>query len=173
MKQEISSLMDGELDTPASERTIRDCCGSAELRQDWQAYHVIGEALRGDRPRPFDVSVAVMKALQQEPTVLAPRPRRFRSLGRIALAAAASVATVGGVGWVGIQGMPGLAPSQVVAGRAAVPPAPPTVPGAVPVPQVRPEPQFAAIEVHEYLAAHRQMPTPDQYRTVAARKSAR
>ena len=38
MTQELSSLMDGELDGHEAERTIRSCCGNEELKQKWQAY---------------------------------------------------------------------------------------------------------------------------------------
>ena len=165
MNEEISRLMDGELDTHASEQAIRDC-GSPEGKQSWACYHMIGEVLREGASRDFDVSARVMAALDKEPTVLAPRalqpkPRPMHSFGRIALAAAASVATV-------LQGMPGASTAPAVAKNDGV-----TMQTNAPVAQAShealTEPTYAAIEVNEYLAAHRQVPTPDQYRAVAAR----
>ena len=176
MNQEISSLMDGELDTHASDKAIGDCYSTPEAKQAWDTYHLIGDAMRGKECRPFDVSSRVMAALAQEPTVLAPRTSsasrsRTSTFGRIALAAAASVATIGVVGWIGTQGMMGRAPEGLakndgVTMQANVT----TLQASSPVSQVRPvEPAYAAIEVNDYLAAHRQIPSQDQYRTVAAR----
>jgi sigma-E factor negative regulatory protein RseA len=176
MNQEISSLMDGELDSHASARAIGDCYSTPEAKHAWDTYHLIGDAMRGKECRPFDVSSRVMAALEQEPTVLAPRasgPTRSRTstFGRIALAAAASVATIGVVGWIGTQGMMGRAPeglakSDGVTMQSNVA----TLQASTPVSQVRPaEPAYAAIEVNDYLAAHRQIPSPDQYRPVASR----
>ena len=176
MNQEISSLMDGELDSHASAKAIGDCHSTPEAKHAWDTYHLIGDAMRGKECRPFDVSSRVMAALAQEPTVLAPRSSgatrsRTSTFGRIALAAAASVATIGVVGWIGTQGMMGRAPeglakSDGVTMQANVA----TLQASTPVSQVRPaEPAYAAIEVNDYLAAHRQIPSPDQYRTVASR----
>ncbi|QJR11311.1 hypothetical protein DSM104443_02386 [Usitatibacter rugosus] len=177
MNQEISSLMDGELDTHASAKAIGDCCATPEGKQAWDTYHLIGDAMRGKDCRPFDVSARVMGALAQEPTVLAPRASsasrsRTSTFGRIALAAAASVATIGVVGWIGTQGMTGRAPEGMAKNEAGVTMQAnvPTLQASTPVSQIRPaEPAYAAIEVTDYLAAHRQMPSPDQYRTVASR----
>ena len=174
MTQHISSLMDGELDTHASEQAIRDCA-SPHGKQAWETYHMIGEYLRERKTSRFDISERVMLALEKEPTILAPgalkaKPRPAHSFGRIALAAAASVATIGVVGWIGTQGMPGASTAPAMAQSAAGV----TLVTNAPVEQAKhlPEPSYAAIEVNEYLAAHRQVPTPDQYRPVAARTPA-
>ena len=175
MTQQISSLMDSELDTPSSEQAIRDC-GSPHGMQAWETYHLIGELLREGKASRFDVSAAVMKAIEEQKiTVLAPaalktRPRAAHSFGRVALAAAASVATIGVVGWIGTQGMPGASTAPAVAQSGGGV----TLVTNAPVEQAKhlPEPSYAAIEVNEYLAAHRQVPTPDQYRAVAARTPA-
>ena len=104
MTQELSSLMDGELEAHEAERAIRGCCGNEELKQKWQAYHLIGEALRGEEPCRSASTRRIMAALEKEPTVLAPRWRAPARAGRIAFAAAASVATVAVVGWIGAPG---------------------------------------------------------------------
>lgn len=177
MTQELSSLMDGELEPHASEQAIRDC-GSPQGKQTWECYHMIGEVLREGRSTPFDVSARVMGALEKETVVAVdfggakagPKAGRFQAFGRIALAAAASVATIGVVGWIGTQGVPGSSPAPAVASSGGV-----TMQANVAVDTVKNqqpvaiEPTYAALEVNEYLAAHRQMPTPDQYRAVAAR----
>ena len=174
MNQEISSLMDGELEPHASDRAIQSCTGCPEGKAAWDDYHLIGEVMRGGAPRRFDIAAAVMEKLEKEPTVLAPRPRRrpvrAQAFGRIAFAAAASVATIGAVGWIATQGMNTGNSTPTVASSGGV-----TLQANVPVEQVRltADPAYAAIEVNDYLAAHRQVPTPDQYRTVASRQAVR
>jgi sigma-E factor negative regulatory protein RseA len=170
MTQEISSLMDGELDPHSSEQSIQACCKSAELKQAWQAYHVIGETMRGDSYRRIDVAAAVMAAIEQEPAIIA-RPRRVHSFGRIALAAAASVATIGVVGWIGTQGMPGSS-SPAMATAPTNAPVMTVAAGDGAAPTARPASStmsYPTIEVQDYLAAHRQVPSSDLYRPVAAR----
>ena len=161
MTQELSSLMDGELDTPQAERAIRSCCASEDLKQNWYLYHAIGDAMRGQAPRKLAMPDDVLESLKTQPTVLAPRPRQG-SFARIAMAAAASVATVGAVGWLWSQGgMIGGSAGPVVAKGAS---------GIQPVAnKVRVEP---AMDVQDYLAAHRQVPSPELYRAVNNRAPA-
>ena len=76
MTQEISSLMDGELEAHEAERAIRGCCASSEAAQKWQEYHLIGDVLRGGRPHPSGTAERVREALEDEPAIVA-RPRRI------------------------------------------------------------------------------------------------
>jgi sigma-E factor negative regulatory protein RseA len=158
MNQEISSLMDGELEAHEAERVIRSCCASSEAAEKWQEYHLIGDVLRGGKPHPTGTAERVRKALESEPAIIA-RPRRIfdTTFSRVALAAAASVATVGVVGWIGSQGGP-AAPGAVVAKN----------PSAIQPVALQPAARPAAsdVEVQDYLAAHRQLPSPELYRTV-------
>jgi sigma-E factor negative regulatory protein RseA len=156
MTQDISSLMDGELDPREAEGAIRSCCSSPEAAQTWQTYHLIGDVLRGGKPHPTGTAERVHAALATEPAIIA-RPRRMyeTTFGRVALAAAASVATIGVVGWIGTQG--GLSPSatSVVAKN-------PTV--VQPVANV--VPAAPALDMQDYFAAHRQLPSAELYRPV-------
>lgn len=158
MTQEISLLMDGELESREAGRAIRTCCGDEELKRTWQAYHLIGEALRGEEPRPDASTRRIMDAIAREPTVLAPRWRLPARAGRVAFAAAASVATVAVVGWIGVQdrGTPG---GPVVAK------APASAPAAQPVVASRVVPLH---NVNEYVVVHRQLPNADFYQSVSA-----
>ena len=160
MTQEISSLMDGELPAHEAERAIRGCCASSEAAQKWQEYHLISDVMRGGRPHPSGTAERVRKALESEPAIVA-RPRRVldTTLGRVALATAASVATIGVVGWIGSQGGPG-APAVVAKNPPAVQP---VAHKAAPAP---------APDLQDYLAAHRQIPSPDLYRAVTNRTTA-
>jgi len=165
MTQEISSLMDGELEAHEAGRAIRSCCATSESAQKWQEYHLISDVLRGGRPHPSGTAERVRRALEAEPAIVA-RPRRAldTTFGRIALAAAASVATIGVVGWMGSQGGSDAPGALVAKNPAAVQPVAhkPAAP-AVPAPTA---------DVQDYLAAHRQIPSPDLYRTVTNRAPA-
>lgn len=164
MTQEISSLMDGEASGVEADRTIGACCASEDQKTTWYLYHAIGDTLRGQPPRRLEKPAGVIKSLDSQPTVLAPRAITARALhgtlfGRIALAAAASIATIGVVGWIGMQGgstsaVPAVAKSssaiQPVANKATV---------------VAPD-NAPTLDVQDYLAAHRQLPSAELYRPV-------
>jgi sigma-E factor negative regulatory protein RseA len=170
MNQEISSLMDGELEPQEAERIIRACGLSEDHKDTWHLYHVIGESLRGQAPRTLARQGRVMAALEQQPTVLAPRRRMPASMGRVALAAAASVATIGVVGWIGMQqGTTGTSSTPVAGSPAAA--IKPVAATATVVPPAQPA-TAPIIEVQDYLAAHRQIPSPDLYRPAANRAAA-
>jgi len=162
MTQEISSLMDGELEAHEAERAIRSCCASSESAQKWQEYHLIGDVLRGGKPHPTDTAARVSLALQGEPAMIA-RPKRMHetTVGRIALAAAASVATIGVVGWIGTQG--GQSPGVPVVAKN---------PAAIPVANKSVAP---TVDVQDYYIAHKQLPSyqPVNNRTTPAAAAAR
>jgi negative regulator of sigma E activity len=164
MTQDISSLMDGELEAHEAERAIRGCCADSEATKKWQEYHLISDVLRGGRPHPSGTAERVRQALQAEPAIVA-RPRRIldTTFGRVALATAASAATIGVVGWIGSQGGP-AAPGAVVAKN----------PAAVQAVAHKPAPAATdpAPDVQDYLAAHRQLPSAELYRTVTNRAPA-
>ena len=162
MTQEISSLMDGELEAHEAERAIRSCCASSEATQKWQEYHLISDVLRGGRPHPSGTAARVREALEAEPAIVA-RPKRVldTTFGRVALAAAASVSTIGVVGWIGSQGG-APAPGAVVAKN----------PVAVQPVAHQPVQAVPAADVQDYLTAHRQIPSADLYRTVNNRSNA-
>jgi negative regulator of sigma E activity len=152
MTQEISSLMDGELEPHEAERVIRTCCASAEAAEKWQEYNLIGDVLRGGKPHPTKTAERVRRALATEPAIIA-RPKRIyeSTFGRVALAAAASVATIGVVGWMGNQASPVPAPAMVA-----------RAPGAL-----QPIAMAQAADIQDYVVAHRQLPSPELFRAVA------
>ena len=106
MKQNLSSLMDGELDDAASTQCIRALDADPELKAAWNEYHLIGDAIRGSALLTVDVRAEVGQALQQEPTVLAPKPKRGSASGLMRYAMAASFALAGAVGWAVWQSQP-------------------------------------------------------------------
>ena len=161
MTQELSSLVDGELDALEADRIITGCCRIAEHTATWQAYHLIGDVMRGDNAGRPGSAERIIESLGKEPTVLSPRRRFSEGAGRIAFAAAASVATMAAVGWIGFTSRG--APEVPLAARDSAS-------GAVPVlatAAVQPP-----MNVNDYLVAHRQMPASDVYRAVANRPAA-
>ena len=162
MTQEISSLMDGELEPQAAGQAIGACFASEEHKSTWTLYHAIGDAMRGQPPGSLARPTELFKKLKDQPTVLAPRKPMQTTVARIAMAAAASVATVGVVGWIGSQGG-GDAGAPLVAKSSS---------SIQPVANTAIVPQAPALDVQDYLVAHRQMPSPELYRPVTNRTPA-
>jgi sigma-E factor negative regulatory protein RseA len=102
MSEEISRLMDGELD----DERVEGVCAQMRHRDamaDWVTYHVIGDALRGTAHAPakgFGDRFAAR--LAAEPFVIGPRGLKPRPL-TFAWAAAATIAAVSLVGWVAVS----------------------------------------------------------------------
>jgi sigma-E factor negative regulatory protein RseA len=161
MTQEISSLMDGEVETQGLEPAIRSVCASEEHKHTWHLYHVIGDSMRGQAPRDLALPSRVIESLKAQPTVLAPKRRFESTFTRIALAAAASVATIGVVGWIGSQGGQGSPAPTVAKAPSAIQP----VANKATLPA-------SSLDVQDYLTAHRQLPSPELYRTVNNRAPA-
>ena len=99
MAQDISRLMDGELDDENFEVVYQRLKRSDGL-DTWVCYHTIGDALRGSVGVAPGFAQRFAARLADEPTVLAPQPKQERPLMAYAWAAAAGVAAVSLVGWV-------------------------------------------------------------------------
>ena len=101
MGEQISRLMDGDLDGVAAESAMQEL-KRPEGIEAWVCYHVIGDALRrnGDPLPGFAARFAIR--LAAEPTVLAPVARQSHRLP-LAWAVAATVAAVMVVGWVAVS----------------------------------------------------------------------
>ena len=50
MKEEISALMDGEVNEQEMQQSLRDMRNDPEQRDCWEQYHIIGDALRNNLP---------------------------------------------------------------------------------------------------------------------------
>ena len=119
MKEQVSALMDGELEGPESEGCIKRLKGDPEVREAWDLYHLIGDSMRGDIAG--SLPSAFNQRLAQEPTVLAPRRGAVqRHPAWFALSAAASVAAVAYVGWMAIPMLDPSPQPQIAAAPAAV-----------------------------------------------------
>jgi sigma-E factor negative regulatory protein RseA len=144
MKEKLSALIDGELEGDDLHAHLARLRADPELRSAWDAYHLIGDALRGQISR--EIAARVVARLREEPTVLAPRPEKKNPLGRLgwyAMSAAASTAAVALVVWTASPGW--RAEPQLAGGPA-------TTTAAAPVTtlvSIEPHP-----EVENYLLAH-------------------
>ena len=117
MKENLSAWIDGELgdgqDRPLLPQIKRD----AELRANWDCYHMIGDALRGVQGP--DLCARICARLDAEPTVLAPQRRsKAEWLHWRPLQLVASVAAVAFVGWMALPGVQQDS-TQIAAVRAA------------------------------------------------------
>jgi len=165
--ERISALMDGELGRDEVARLIPGVREREDLREAWETYHLIGDALRGQVGSPIAVARAVAAQLEQEPTVLAPRRASgngvMRRFGLPSLAAAAAVAAVS---WMSFETHtpPGAAAIAIPASHLIVPSAMPqqlnvlsefaqaSAPSS-PAPQSPPI-QLPSRQIDAYLAAH-------------------
>jgi negative regulator of sigma E activity len=72
--------MDGELDGEQAHSVLACVRESQELRQDWQAYHLIGDFLRSAPLLSHDFVDRFAERLAQEPTVVA-QTHKMSALG--------------------------------------------------------------------------------------------
>ena len=104
MKENVSALMDGELDERAAMEALQAMRGEGEALDTWRTYHLISDAMRDTRLLSAGFTTRVAERLAAEPTVLAPIKKQ--PAHRFALAAAAGVAGVALVGWMAFAPQP-------------------------------------------------------------------
>jgi sigma-E factor negative regulatory protein RseA len=139
MKQEISALMDGEMFEDQADAFLDKLKRHPEQQQEWETYHLIGDALR----QPDHVCKRFGKSfhdrLQAEPTVFAPYQRTSQRVRNFALSAVASVMALALVAWLSLQ--VGNEPAPQLA--------------AAPIPQVNAV-KPASVQANDYLMAHQE-----------------
>ena len=144
----ISALMDSELDERQARQQLSRLKQDGELLQCWHTFHLIGDALRGERTLSHDFAHRLTSRLAGEPTVLAPRRNPAKRVMAYALSAAASMSAVALVGWIAFFNPP-LAPQTEIAKAPTVPP-----------PTAAPSAQLASVpsdgKMNEYLIAHQE-----------------
>jgi len=108
MKDQLSQLMDGELDEDSAGRLLASLKTDRDLTDEWHMYHLIGDSLRNDAPLSSDFSTRFSARLAAEPIVFSPKSvlRRNGGFSRrtIALSAAASVTALAMVSWFAFSG---------------------------------------------------------------------
>lgn len=97
-QEDLSALVDGEIAQP--DAMISQLQDDPELRQQWHRYHLVRDAMTDHLDPQFslDISSSVSQALENEPTILAPKKRtpKIQKFYKQAsgFAIAATVATV-------------------------------------------------------------------------------
>lgn len=102
MKDQISALMDDELDAEASVHLFEAMKNDGEYYQCWSTYHLIGDSLRGAPQFSPDFHERLMQRIAAEPAVLAPK-RKITVKRSHWMSVAASVAAILFVGWMVLQ----------------------------------------------------------------------
>lgn len=105
MKEQISALIDDDLETEGASHLLNSMRNSQHMRKTWSEYQLIGDVLRGEPVMASDLTSKIMQQITQEPVVFAPQPSRVKSAWQHPLAVAASVAAVAVVGWMLVQEM--------------------------------------------------------------------
>ena len=104
MKDKISALMDGELDSTDVADTISQIKESEELRNEWSTYHLIGDILRQPAMSTPDIASKIRNEVNIGPSVLAQEiPKKEKSQVFAFAIAASMLATVAAVSWMGGQ----------------------------------------------------------------------
>jgi sigma-E factor negative regulatory protein RseA len=146
----ISALMDGELDEHQARQQIARLKQDESLVECWHAFHVVGDALRGEGALSGDFGRRLSARLAEEPTVLAPHRSTLKNVTTYALSAAASLSAVAVVGWLAFFNNP-LAPPAELAQAPGTP---------APVVAVPASAQLANLpsdgKMNEYLIAHQE-----------------
>jgi sigma-E factor negative regulatory protein RseA len=148
--EQISAMMDGELDEAQMARQLARLREEPGLGECWVTFHVIGDALRGERPLSDAFARRVLEKLKSEPTVVAPRRIAAKRTRMYVLSAAASLSAVAVVGWLAFFNNPLMPQTQIAT---APPKAAPAV-TADSSPQISNVPSDGTMS--EYLIAHQE-----------------
>jgi len=140
MNERISALMDGELDQSELGHNLKRLASDHELRNTWETYHLIGDALRGHAGQGYAAKVEAR--LADEPMVLAPKREHSSAqrAGWLGMSMAAGLAAVVLVAWMALPQTKQELPPPVAT-------APASTPAKVPATAV-------AAEVEDYVLAH-------------------
>lgn len=101
MRNKVSELMDGELDSVDATKIIDAVSSDNNMFRDWEVYHAIGDSLRQSAVN-IDISEKVRNRLADEPLLLAPYPHKTHQNHKqklLSLSVAASV-VVFSAGWL-------------------------------------------------------------------------
>jgi sigma-E factor negative regulatory protein RseA len=97
LQESLSAVMDNEADELELRRVL-SAIDNAEARATWSRYQVARAVMHKDLLDPkLDLAAAVSAALADEVMPAKSKPRAWRSLGRLAVAASVTVAVLAGV----------------------------------------------------------------------------
>lgn len=144
MREQVSAMVDGELDDQELSELLLAMHKSEDAGRAWNEYQLISDALQDTAPLSAGFGARLSARLEAEPTVLAPkRPARSADRTRwMALSAAASFSAVALVGWLAFAPQQDMNPGAPIAQQAVAP--------AVQVADQAPLPQAT----NDYLLAH-------------------
>ncbi len=95
MKENLSALIDNELEDRQAQQVLDRLHADGDLRDEFALQVAVGDALRGDIGLGAAFTASVMSRLDDEPTVLAPVIRRtVTTPKRMWMSAAAAVSGV-------------------------------------------------------------------------------
>ena len=147
MKENLSALIDDELDDRLAQQVLDRLHADGGLRDEFALQVAVGDALRGDIDLDARFTASVMSRLDEEPTVLAPVARTpVAAPQRLWMSAAAAAAGVALVSWLGLDVLSESGPVQMAS--TAVPVA------ASYIPQPRVEIASNDAPLRAYLVAH-------------------
>jgi len=136
MNEQISALIDDEMNAADAAHIITAIQSSSAAADAWHQYHLIGDAMRGTNALSAGFKQNLMDKLELEPTVLSPKPLLDHAAEvsppnhklPAAWSIAASFAAVMVVGWVALQQqtqsdnvLPTASVAQNAAAAAAIP----------------------------------------------------
>jgi sigma-E factor negative regulatory protein RseA len=97
LQESLSAVMDNEADELELRRVLT-ALDDAETRATWSRYQIARAVMHKDLLDPkLDLAAAVSAALADEAVPAQSKPRAWRSLGRLAVAASVTVAVLAGV----------------------------------------------------------------------------
>jgi len=107
----VSAAVDGEVD----DKTLAQLSADVDSHDEWQRYHMIGDAMRGELPATIDLDLfaSITAAIELEPTIIAPQAKStevdqqrttasnvvpfFKQFGQYAIAATVAMVAIVGV----------------------------------------------------------------------------
>lgn len=160
MREQVSALLDGELDDVQMKATLDALQDDTDLCRDWQIYHLIGDVMRGDGAGTLSVAERVSAQLVDEPALVKPavvlpshevKPVRHQGIAanRAWYSLAASVAGVAFVGWAAWSSLMPAAHNDAARADLAR--------QAIPVSTSDAQPVAYQSQVSDYWMAHRQL----------------
>ena len=107
LENEVSALMDGELESENISRVVEMLNRNSELKQHWETYHLISDALRQSPRLSMNLSEVVTTKLKDEPILYSPNVSQLllfkKQKRKIATLALAASVVLGISTWLGLN----------------------------------------------------------------------
>lgn len=103
MKEQISALMDDDLELENAEHVFKSIKSGGVSAQSWSTYHLIGDVMRGNPQLSHDFTSKVMKEISSQPALFIPKTSKINVKKPAVWSVAASVAAMLIVGLIALQ----------------------------------------------------------------------